>query len=344
MSRERFRRLGTGAATELSRRELLRWAGLAGFGGLGSVLAACTDRPGQEIDDTPTAPRITQEGGTVSGTVTGLLTGRPAKNAKVTVQGVGTVRADFAGAFSIRVDRSGDFRLTVEAEDFLTRETAVRVTGSVNVVVTLIEADGRLTLEFLDQFARGLGPVVDGTRPRTPGRISRWLEPPRILLYLGVDGDPDTAVPAHRVARIRELIESVWFGLTGGAFGAAPAIQEVDASPPADRSQIPVGSLGFFQTADGSRGAGHSGRIDNPFAFANAHAFTGLEAAGGVVVRVLGQALGATFVEDGMPSVMNAEGRSTLTADDEQAATVLFNRPPGNGSPDTDPEGFLLNG
>ena len=41
---------------------------------------------------------------------------------------------------------------------------------------------------------------------------------------------------------------------------------------------------------------------------------------------------------------MNAEGRVTFTEQDTLAAQVLYNRPPGNMGPDTDPPGFFIAG
>ncbi|MFQ5743348.1 MAG: hypothetical protein ACE5HV_07140 [Acidobacteriota bacterium] len=329
--------------SRLSRRELLRWAGVAGIGSVGAGLVGCSDAPEQEAATGSTTPTSLMAGATVNGSVLGLLTGVQVNKATVEIVGVGTVTTDFSGSFSVHFDNVGDFVVKISAKGFLTRQTRLRLVGNVTIVVTLIETDQNLTLKFLDQFARGQGPVADLV-PRTPGATNRWLQRPNVLIYRRLDGDRKTVVSDVRVSKISDAVNSIFSGLTGSVFGFAPSIQVVDTPPPSERKQIPAGAIGIFQTADGSRGAGHTGSLSDPNSIAIAHAFTDVGASIGVLTHVFAHALGATEVATSMPSVMNPDGRSTLTAEDMQAAIALYNRPPGSRAPDTDPDGFFING
>ena len=327
------------AGRRLSRRELLRWAGVAGISGIGTGLVSCSDPPEQEIVETSTAPTRIQSGGTVDGTVTGLFDGGVIADAVLEFVGADTVTTDAAGMFSIRLQESGDYKLKVNAKTFSPRITAVQISSNATVFISLIEKETKLTLDFLDQFARGLGGRVDGMAPRTPGFSNRWLRPPEIRLYTRVVGDPETKLSDRRIRHMTDVIDSTYVGFTAGVFGLAPRVIFVDSVPP---KKLPGGELAYYQTADDSRGGTTEGLVKDRFAVASSRAYTGLEATSGVLTRVFGQALGETVVK-GTQSAMNPEGRSTLTESDELAAMVLYNRTPGNQSPDKDPDGFFLN-
>ena len=325
----------------LSRRQLLRWAGIAGVGGLAGALPACSDPPAQDIVDTTVQPTALRIGGTINGTVTGLLNGDNVSAATIEIVGVGTATTDAAGEFSFRLEQNGDFEIIIRAGGFLSRTSAIRVTGNLSITASLIETDTVLTDDFLNQFARGTGPIVDFAPP-TPGVTARWQSRPVIRVYTRLAGDPATKLSDSRVDKIIEVINNAFAGFTARSLGSSPTIVQVDEVPPADLSELPIGVLCFSQTADGSRGADQMRRIDDQYEIASSACFTGTDASGGVLTRVFGQALGATVVDDSMPSVMNAEGRTTFTEEDTLAATVLYNRPPGNAAPDSDPDGFFL--
>ncbi len=331
-----------GADPRVSRRDLLRWASALGVGGIGAGLISCSDPPEQDISSGVTQPTTAQAGSTVNGVVTGLFSRVGVRNAKLEVVGEGTVRADFSGAFTIHIELPGDYTLIVSANDFVTRRTALRLSGNTAFGMTLMESDEGPGATFLNQYARGTGPT-SGPPPRTPGQTNRWVSSPRVLIYRRVAGDPSTVVPGAQIDRITNVVNSTYGQFTAGALGFSPMIEQVDSVPPADPAQIPIGAIGFFQTSDGSRGGGTNGAISDPFEAASGYAFTGLDAPVGLLNRVFGQSLGETIVDSSMLSVMNPSGQSSFSEKDTQASTFLYNRPPGSRSPDVDPERYFIN-
>jgi len=326
----------------VSRRDLIRWAGVLGVGGIGAGLISCSDPPEQEISSGVTQPTTVQAGSTVNGVVSGLFNRVGVRNAKVEVVGEGTVRADFSGAFTIHIDLPGDYTLIVSASDFVTRRTALRLSGNTTFGMTLMEDDEGLGPTFLNQYARGTGPT-SGPPPRTPGQTNRWASMPRVLIYRRVAGDPSTKVPGPQIDRITSVVNSTFMQFTAGVLGPAPPIEQVDSVPPADPAQIPFGAIGFYQTSDGSRGGGTSGAMSSPFDAASGYAYTGLDAPVALLNRVFGQSLGATIVDSSMTSVMNPGGQSSFSENDTMASTVLYNRPAGSRAPDVDPERYFIN-
>lgn len=313
--------------------------------GLGAGLVACSDRPEEEILDIGTEPTSLQQGGVVSGTVVGLFTGNPVRGATVSIGGLASVTTDAAGRFSARIPRSGDFAVRVARNGFVTRRSAVRIRSNVDVVVSLVEEDQGPDPEFLDQFARAAGPRREAI-PRTPGSSNRWTRTPRILIYRRFESAAGSATVVTlsdvRVEILEISIADVFVGLTAGRLGGTPTPIVLDEVPPRNPRRVPAGSMAVFQTDDGSRGAGNVGSIDDEFAIASAHAFTDVEAPRNILHKFVGHALGAWDVSDDFKSVMGSGGRLTLAPEDLAAATVLYNRPPGNRAPDTDPPGTFL--
>jgi hypothetical protein len=331
-----------GTDPRVSRRDLIRWASVLGVGGIGAGLISCSDPPEQDVSSGVTQPTTVQAGSTVNGVVTGLFNGVGVRNAEVEVVGAGTVRADFSGAFTIHVELPGDYTLIVSENDFVTRRSALRLTGNTTFAMTLMEDDEGPGATFLNQFARGTGPT-SGPPPRTPGQTNRWAYTPRVLIYRRVVGDPSTVVPGVQIDRIISVVNSTFGQFTAGALGFSPMIEQVDSVPPADPTQTPIGAIGFSQTSDGSRGGGTTGAVSDPFEAASGYAFTALDAPVALLNRVFGQSLGATIVDSSMTSVMNPSGQSSFSEKDAQASKVLYNRPAGSRSPDVDPERYFIN-
>ena len=231
-----------GTDPRVSRRDLLRWASVLGVGGIGASLISCSDPPEQDISSGVTQPTAVQVGSTVNGVVSGLFSGVGARNAKVEVVGAGTVRTDFSGAFTIHVELPGDYALIVSATDFVTRRSALRLSGNTTFGMTLMEDDEGPGATFLNQYARGTGPT-SGPPPRTPGQTNRWARTPRVLIYRRVVGDPSTLVPGAQIDRIINVVNSTFGQFTAGALGFSPMIEQVASAPPADPAQIPVGAM-----------------------------------------------------------------------------------------------------
>lgn len=327
----------------ISRRDLLRWAGIAGVGGIGMGLIGCSDPPEQEISEGTTPPTTIKSGSTVNGTVTGLLTGAAVSGAVLEILGMGEVTADFAGNFTINFDQAGDYSARISAPNFVTRETRMRISANDVVPITLIETDESLTENFLNQWARGQGPILDGLAPRTPGMTNRWESAPDLRIYRRLAGDPDTVLSDDRIDQIIAAATGSYAQFTAGSLGFLRNIEQVDSAPPADNGQMPLGTIGFYQTADGSRGGGTTGAVSDAYAAASGYAFSGTDASTRVLTRVFGQSLGATPVEDALTSVMNTEGSREFTEEDDHAAAVLYGRPPGSQAPDKDPARFFVN-
>ena len=275
--------------SELSRRDLIRWAGVAGVGGLGTFLPGCSQPPEQDVVSTTTQPTALRIGGSVNGRVTGLFDGNATTGATVTITGIGSTTTDAAGDFSFRIDRNGDFELVISGAGFATRRTAVRVTGNVAFNATVIEKSAALDDNFLNQFARRTGRSF-GTDVVDPGAIARWEQNPTIRVYTRVAGT-NAKLSDARVDRILQIINKQYPSFTAGALGFGADVVEINEAPP-DPSTLPLDTLCFYQTADATRGAGQTRRVQNRYAIGNSFCFTGNEASGGVLTRVFGQALG----------------------------------------------------
>ena len=328
-------------ASELSRRDLIRWAGIAGVGGLGTFLPSCSDPPGQDVVSTTTQPTALRIGGSANGRVTGLFDGNATTGATVRIVGIGSTTTDAAGEFSFRIYRSGDFELIIRGDDFVTRRTAVRITGSVTFSVTVMEKSAALSDDFLNQFARRTGPSF-GPDVLDPGAIARWEQSPTIRVYTRVAGTK-AKLSDRRVDKVIEIINMQYPKFTAGALGFVANVVEINEAPP-DPSTLPLGTLCFYQTDDDTRGAGQMRRVQNRYAIGTSFCFTGNEDSGGVLSRVFGQALGAGGVVNTTPSTMNGQGRVNFTEQDTLAAQVLYTRPPGNMDPDTDPADVFIAG
>lgn len=330
---------------EVSRRHLLRWAGLLGLGSLAPGLVGCSDPPEEELLDTTTEPTTLQAGGVVSGTVAGFFAGESMVGATVDIRGNVTTTDSF-GRFSVRIPESGDFPVRITGSGFLPRRGAVRLTGNVELAITVIEEDPSPPLDFIDQFARGTGPVRS-VSPRTPGRTNRWTRPPEVQIFRRVPGTGGTAsevsLSDQRIEVIEIVFREVFPILSGGRLGPTPEVAVVDRPPPADPRRFPEGVLSIYQTADGSHGGGNVGTVADEWAIAHSRAFTDVEAPTPLIAKAIGFGLGASDVSDDHRSVMNASGRRRPTESDAEAARILYGRPPGSRSPDVDPAGSFLN-
>jgi hypothetical protein len=311
-------------------------------GGLGAGLISCSDPPEQDISTGVTQPTAVQAGSTVNGVVTGLYSRSGVNNATVEIDGVGSVKTDFSGNFTIHVELPGDYSLNVSANKYVTRRSALRLSGNSTFAMTLIDTDEGPGATFVNQYARGSGPT-SGPPPRTPGYTNRWEQTPRVIIYRRLAGDPSTKVPGAQIDRMISVVNSTFQIFTANALGFSPSIEQVDAAPPADPAQIPIGAIAFYQTSDGSRGGGTTGAMTNPYAAASGFAYTGSDAEIALLNRVFGQSLGATIVDNSRTSIMNPAGRNLFTEDDQQASMVLYGRPPGNRAPDADPDRYFIN-
>ena len=93
----------------MTRRDLMRRAGMMGAGAVGLGLVGCKQRPADDLVDLSTSPQILQQGGTISGQLTGLLNGDVVVDGVVKLAGFKPIQADARGNFEIRVEETGDY-------------------------------------------------------------------------------------------------------------------------------------------------------------------------------------------------------------------------------------------
>ncbi len=343
MSRDEHRH-ATGPSTPISRRDLLRRAGALGAGAWGVALAACKSRPAQEIVDLSTTPQVLQAGGTITGSLSGLLTGVAAAGVTIRVAGFEPVQTDATGAFEVRIPDSGEYEIRFEGADFYLRVARLRITGNVSLNQALLERDAGLPMNFLNQFARAAGPNdKEGIQPRTPGATNRWLRPPRIVIHRRLADDSKDAIPEARLIAMQNAIAGLFGPLTGNRLGF-PSVQVRADAPPAGLGAVPAGTIVLAQRRDRLLGAEHAGSLTNRYEIAKAYAFCGVESPIELFNRVFAHTLGAYVVSNAFASVANPQGRAAASELDTLAATFLYARAPGNLAPDRDADGVLLNG
>lgn len=327
----------------LSRRELLRCVGLAGVGAVGVGLAGCKNRPDQDLVELSTAPQIIQAGGTVSGLLTGLLTGAAAAGVTFRLFGLGEVQADATGRFEARVQEVGDYEIQFTGRGFRKRGGMLRLNGNVTLNQMLLEDDAGLTMNFLNQYARATGPNgKEGIVPRTPGATNRWTAPPRIKIYRKLADNTKLVVSDARMSALQAAIGALFGPLTASRLGF-PAIQIMPGVPPDNLGAVPAGVMVIAQRKDGLLGTTHTASLSDPFSIAKAITTCGVDSPIEIFHRVLAHALGGYVVSNVFDSILNAQGRATPSAQDLLAATFLYTRSAGNAAPDQDPAGTFIN-
>lgn len=326
----------------MTRRNLLRQAGLLGVGALGAGVAGCRKAPQQEVADLSTAPTLIQAGGTISGQVSGLLTGAAASFAVLRFLGAGDAQADRQGHFSVRIEDPGDYPVEINGDGFVRRTSRIRVNGSSSVDIRLLENDAGLPMPFLNEFARGTGPTREGVVPRTPGATNRWQTVPRVVLFRGLEDDRDV-VPADRVTAMQASIQALFAPLTGNVLGGAVPMEVRPGAPPASLLEVEVGTIVVGQRAGGGLSARHTGSASDPFSIVKAQISCRVDSPIELFNRMFAHALGGWVVSLAAPSILNPAGLAAPSDRDLRAASFLYNRVPGCTAPDVDPAGVFLN-
>ncbi len=327
---------------EMTRRDMLRRAGMVGAGALGLGFAGCKQRPADDLVDLGSSPGLLQQGGTVSGQLTGLLDGDVVTEGVIKLAGFKPVQADARGNFEIRVKQSGDYDVELNGGGHHKRVGRLRVTGNVSLSPTLLEEDAGLPLEFINQYARGAGPVKEGVPPRTPGATNRWTAPPVVQIYRGLVGSDKEVVTDARVDAMRTSILALFGALTGNRLGL-PQIEVRPGAAPTRLSQVPRGRLVIVQRADPKFSSEHIGSVSNGFDISKAIVACGVESTIEFFNRMFAHSLGGYVVSFSTASILNPAGRAAPSDRDSLAATFLYSRIPGNLAPDQDPSGVFLN-
>lgn len=331
------------AAEGLSRRHLLRRASALGIGVFGATVLGCKGRPGEEFVDLSTEPTLVQAGGTISGQVSGILTGGVAAGARVRLLGFGATTTDSGGRYSLRVDRPGDYEVEINGPGFVARTSRLRVTGSATVNVELLERESGLPLAMLDEYARGGGPGgKEGVVPRTPGQTNRWTSAPSVVIYRQLEDDDKDVIPQARVTAMQASILALFGPLTGNALGFG-GVDVRNGQPPKRLADVPAGTIAIGQRKDNLLGAETVGATADPYTIVKARISCGVGSTIALFNRMFAHGLGGHVVSGGYDSILSPGGRDSLSDRDRLAATFLYGRAPGNGAPDVDPAGVFLN-
>lgn len=329
--------------SRLDRRSLLRRAGMLGMGVMGASVLGCKGRPDQDFVDLSTEPSLVQAGGTISGRVSGVLTGAGAPNVRVRLEGFGTATTDQDGRYSLRVDRRGDYAVEINGPDFVARSSRLRVSGSATVNVALLERDAGLPLAFLDEYGRGAGPgAKEGVVPRTPGHTNRWSGAPRVVIYRQLEDDDKDVISDARLTAMQASVLSLFGPLTGNALGFG-GVTVRNQAPPRSLDRVDAGTIAIAQRTDNLLAAGTLGSTNDQYAIVKARISCGVDSTIELFHRMFAHALGGQVVSPGFDSILSAAGRATPSDRDLAAATFIHSRVPGNGAPDSDPAGVFLN-
>lgn len=342
-SRKRKLRVAAARRSGLTRRNLIRQAGLLGVGAIGAGVVGCKNRPDQDLADLSTEPTLVQAGGTISGRLRGLLTGVGAGFVTLRVTGFGQVATDREGRFSFRIEERGEYEVQISGNDFFRRVSRLLVNGSSSVDARLLESDAGLSMPFLNEFARGAGPTREGVVPRTPGATNRWQTVPQVLFYRGLEDVAKGVVPDARMTAMQAAFGALFAPLTGNTLGGAPVMEVRAGAPPADLGDVPADAIVVAQRRGGGLAAVHAGATSNPHAIVKARISCAVDSPIELFNRMVAHSLGGWVVSDAAPSVLNPGGRATASDRDLQAATFLYNRAPGSEAPDVDPPGVFLN-
>jgi hypothetical protein len=331
---------------------LPRWLPIAGAVAGSVVLAECGGGPAAPPPPNP-GPGVT-----IEGRVSNVFDDAPV-NSTLTVSGLPggpvTTTTDAAGRFSISAS-AGTFPVAVTAGGYVERRTSVSSTSG-PAFLSLIPAS--FDLVTFDQFARGMpGNAVPG--------VVRWVERPRLMLYEQVLADctggfgtiAGPALDAHVLTDAIETLRHALAALTGGLFDDfAEVVRYVGQ----------VGEIVVFRELHGtgtihaaeclSVANGQDGQADllRDLPSGGYRAIMGValwthSTTGGrrrlVQMHEFGHALGLWHTFTPVPSIMSfhsAGYSEEITVFDRQAGHVMYRRPPGNRSPDVDPDGFSVN-
>ena len=285
---------------------------------------------------------------TTAGRVTNALTDAGAGSIAITGAAIVPTVSDLNGNFNLGITAgTGSAQIAFNGAGYVARETSVRVPGPV-ASLSLVPAS--FDLAAFDEMFR-------------VSQLRRWTEPPpltiqtRTLQFTAVNGADFTALDDQMTdAEYAKLVDDLQWALpqlTGGRFAAFATTTRETAAPGArvhilNSGVITVaryvgltqgttfwGYSRWFFRDEGSITSGES-MLDRDFERSGSPFLRSLRA------HELGHALGYNHVTS-RASVMNAAARLEPNDFDRDASRIAFQRPPGNRSPDTDPDAFSAN-
>jgi hypothetical protein len=291
----------------------------------------------------PTPPTRKLTGTLIEGLSESLVSG-----ATVAVDGLGVFTSTTEGTFQIDAPDPEQIRdLTISSAATVTRTTQLRVPGP----------DTRLTV-----IPRSFDLAAFDQMFRPGGGLQRWVSPPRLVLQTRVLQFTNVTAQEYMAADpvmsgedVDLLIKDLKWGLpqmTDGRLQFAGDARETATSGTSVRvarpGEIVVARFEGLQAATGFWGYGRwasdgSGAIQGGIIMLDA-AFdsSGSRFRRSLRVHELGHALGYSHVTV-RASVMNASAQIEPNEFDLNAARIGFLRPPGNRTPDIDPDAFTTN-
>jgi len=296
--------------------------------------AACGDSP---TGPSGAASRILQ-GQTIS-----AIDGHSAAGVSVQVGRERAVTSDADGMFQVDVDNADEQSAVFSSNAIVERRTLMAGSSDDRVRVSLIPAS--FDLAAFDQFARTAN-----------SRLQRWTTRPRLVVIATVmdyrssseDSFPATSqqlTDDEANAMVAHLTEGLTL-LTGGTF---TSFQSTDIERPAAGTSVSVLrpgaivvgryngvrsmalTIGYGRWAEQGNGAVTAGMMVLDADFDRSDSRRRL-----LRIHELGHALGYLHVTT-RASIMNPSIGPEPTDFDRAAATIAFQRPPGNVAPDTDP-------
>ena len=308
---------------------------------------------------------------TFSGTVTNIVTGTSVSGATVTI-GTTSATTGTDGTYSLEVTASGQRDFSVSATGYYTRKSGVSMTGSTTINPEIIPQGDGFDLAFFDHSFRegSKGTTRWADQAQAPYEI--WMQvwkcvEPCVEHGMQLEATAET-IPGNVETYMREAIAHT-SDLTGGTM----------TNPVITTKTHPVGTRvgGGGSNRDGASGNSIQfifiDKFENPaqggsawlsFAQSCSDPCAGLAITGstikisrahdthsrgnGIYTHELGHALGmipghgADLSLVPGPSIMGDDAVG-VTAKDRLHTKILYKRPIGSVSPDTDPAGTTIN-
>jgi hypothetical protein len=286
---------------------------------------------------------------TTTGRLVHVLTSTGIGGVSIAGDGVVTSPSAADGFFSVTGSTAiGDPVLfTFSAPGIVERRTSLRVPGP-EAIVSIIPAS--FDLRAFDEMCRG-------------SQLLRWTSAPplvierRTLQFTSTNASTFTALPASLNEAEAGLLENdlTWAlpQLTGNRFAAFGGVSLQESTPGTAvpflvSGRIIVARFEGLTAATGFWGFSRwqfrsTGEVIGGTIMLDA----GFDSSGSVFRRSLrahelGHALGYSHVTV-RTSVMNSNARTEPNDFDREATQIVYQRPPGNRSPDTDPDPFSIN-
>ena len=292
----------------------------------------------------PSAPSESPSSETiVSGRTVDAIDGSAAVGVSVQVGNAPAVTTDGAGSFQTDVGGSGSFAAVIRSTTTIERRTTVAAPVG-DLRLSLIP--GSFDLDAFDQIARTVNT-----------HLERWTTRPSLVIIVPVmrygAGLADAFVASSEKmtdSEVSNLTTNLIEGLTLLTSGTYTSFGSTTVERPAPGDIVSVqrpgkivigrysgivtaeGTIGFATWLDQDDGSVTGGSVFLDAVFDHDDSRRRL-----LRIHELGHALGYQHVTS-RPSIMNPVLGPEPTDFDRAAATIAFQRPPGNRAPDRDPE------